>query len=118
MALSRLAAEFAAEIKLHDWSDAPFRIDKAGHHRQDDKPGKRSDRELTWQHAMNVCTNAMWVTAQVLAHRDPNFDVGEFADACGVTGLSRAALKAGLRHAADNGYQQPGTRIGIARAQV
>lgn len=112
MALSRLAAEFAAEIKLHDWSDAPWRIDKAGHQREDDKLGKRSEHQLPRQHAMNVRTNAMWVAAQVLAHRDPNFDVGEFAEACGVTGLSRAALEAGLRGSVTTGYQQPGTRSG------
>lgn len=36
MALSRLAREFAAEINYHDWSDAPFRLDRAGHQRDHD----------------------------------------------------------------------------------
>jgi hypothetical protein len=34
--LSRLAAEFAAEIKNHDWSDAHLRTDRAGHSRSTD----------------------------------------------------------------------------------
>jgi hypothetical protein len=33
MALSRLAEAFAAEICNHDWSDAPWRADRAGHDR-------------------------------------------------------------------------------------
>jgi hypothetical protein len=31
MGLSRPARELAAEINHHDWSDAPFRADRAGH---------------------------------------------------------------------------------------
>jgi hypothetical protein len=36
MALSRLAEDFAAEIRNHDWSDAPWRADRAGHDRSRD----------------------------------------------------------------------------------
>lgn len=41
MALSRLAQEFAAEIANHDWSDAPYRTDRAGHQNSDDRPSRQ-----------------------------------------------------------------------------
>lgn len=55
----------------------------------------------------------MWVTAQVLAYQDPNFDVYEFAEACGVDTKTRSGrrdggISAGLREG--NGkYMRPGT---------
>jgi hypothetical protein len=83
MALSRLAREFAAEIKNHDWSDAPYRLDRAGHKREFDGR-KKSAEQLSPHETDRVRTNVMWVAAQVLGHTDPNFDVYEFAEACGV----------------------------------
>jgi len=82
MSLSRLAREFADEINGHDWSDAPYRLDRAGHDRATDT--KRPERQLGAEEAENVKTNVMWVTAQVLAYADPNFRVDEFAIACGI----------------------------------
>lgn len=103
MALSRLAEEFAAEIRAHDWSDAPWRLDRAGHNRTADpkKPVEHLDPDETDR----VRTNVMWVTAQVLLHADPNFSVEEFAVACGIPrrithrtdGKFSGALTGGLR---------------------
>lgn len=112
MALSRLAQEFAAEIKLQDWSDAPYRCDRAGHRREHDSPSKLSKVILDTEETSSVRMNVMWVAAQVLGHADPNFDVYEFAEACDVntrtrTGRQNGGIEAGLRK---NGtrYQQPG----------
>ncbi|WP_035771187.1 hypothetical protein, partial [Arthrobacter sp. Br18] len=69
--LNRLATEFAAEIANHDWSDAPYRLDRAGHHR--DQDSNRGKEVLTDVEADCIRTNVMWVTAQVLKHADPNF---------------------------------------------
>lgn len=82
--LNRLAREFAAEIASHDWSDAPFRLDRAGHQRRLDSAGKRVTEPLSKQEADRVRTNVMWVTAQVLKHADPNLDLHEYAAACGI----------------------------------
>lgn len=100
MALSRLAAGFAAEIRNHDWSDAPWRLDRAGHRRQDDT--NRGEKVLSAVEADRVRQNAMWVAAQVLAYNDPNFDVYEFAEACDVDtktsrGVKDGGILAGLR---------------------
>ena len=70
--LSRVAQEFADEIANHDWSDAPYRLDRAGHSREHDSHSTTkvlSDRETD-----AVRTNVMWVAAQVLLHADPNLD--------------------------------------------
>lgn len=113
MALSRLAREFAAEIKNHDWSDAPYRIDRAGHRRENDSASKRSSKILDDGETNAVRMNVMWVTAQVLGHADPNFDVYEYAEACGVDtrnarGGKDGTIKAGLR-LRDGRYHKPGT---------
>jgi hypothetical protein len=110
VALSRLAQEFAAEIKQHGWSDAPYRADRAGHDRARDS--KRSAEELAPEETEKVLLNVMWVTAQVLGHADANFDVVEFAGACGVdtTKWSRLTLENGLRKSLDGRYDKPGTR--------
>ncbi|KOU62026.1 hypothetical protein ADK57_25615 [Streptomyces sp. MMG1533] len=111
MALSRLASEFAAEINNHDWSDAPYRRDRAGHNRSRDP--KAPPEPLSARQTDYVQTNVMWVVAQVLGYEDPNFDPCEFAEACGVDmvsnhSLSKASILAGLR--IDNGrYATPGT---------
>ena len=111
MALSRLAQEFAAEIRNHDWSDAPYRADRAGHKREFDTNAK--PETLTKVQTETVQMNVMWVAAQVLGHADPNFDEHEFAEACGVNpydsrGRKSGTITAGLRKI--NGrYCQPGT---------
>jgi hypothetical protein len=105
--LSRLASEFAAEIKNHDWSDAHLRADRAGHSRRADTHRPDADT-LSAEETNRVRVNVMWVTAQVLGHRDANFDVVEFAKECGVSGFSPAALRSGLRR--EKGvYAAPGT---------
>lgn len=111
MALSRLAREFAAEIKNHDWSDAPYRADRAGHDRKADN---RSTDTLDPVQTDRVRMNVMWVTAQVLGHRDPNFDEYEFAEACGVEtrtgrGAKDGSIRAGLRIDGEGRFAKPGT---------
>ena len=103
--LSRLAREFAAEIAHHDWSDAHERADRAGHHRDHDR---RPSPQLEPAQAQTVKLNAMWVTAQVLAYNDPNFDVAEFAAACGVAERRPGVLRAGLRGQGGR-FQRPGS---------
>lgn len=113
MALSRLAEAFAAEIRNHDWSDAPWRADRAGHDRSTDS--NRVAREPLQPHETDtVRLNAMWVTAQVLAYMDPNFDVYEFAESAGVDirtprGDRSGHIYYGLRRTADGRYCRPGT---------
>lgn len=104
--LSRLAREFAAEIANHDWSDAPWRIDRAGHQRSTDT--NRGPNELTDKQTDNVKLNVTWVVAQVLGHADPNLDIKEFAAAAGVQENRPGILRAGLR-AWNNIYASPGT---------
>lgn len=111
MALSRQAREFAAEIRLQDWSDAPFRADRAGHNREYDT--NRVQQVLTPQETDIVRMNVMWVVAQVLGYTDPNFDEYEFADACGVniytsSGRKNGGIAAGLRRT-EGRYHRPGT---------
>ena len=108
--LSRIAREMAAEIANHDWSDAPYRLDRAGHQRTFDR-GWRQAKRLTNAEAVNIRTNVMWVTAQVLGHADPALDVEEYAKECKVE-ISRGGLIAGLRtrghvYATPGGYDYP-----------
>ncbi|MFD9067731.1 hypothetical protein ACFVZ3_40170 [Kitasatospora purpeofusca] len=119
MALSRIAAQQAAEIKQHDWSDAPYRADKAGHDRSMD--GRQaSSEQLTPDQVVRLKMNVAWVTAQVLAYNDPNFSEHEYFQACGLesrnsNGRPSATVTYGLRHgpAADGSgtrrFQIPGT---------
>lgn len=86
MALSRLAHELAAEIAFHDWSDAPYRVDKAGHRREHDTGPKRSRNVLEEDQEARVRTNVMFVVGQVLGHAgliEPK-DIAEWAETCGV----------------------------------
>ena len=110
MALSRFASQFAAEIKNHDWSDSPWRLDRAGHDRNMDRAKSRT---LEPDEAENVKVNAMWVTAQVLAYSDPNFSVEEFAVACGlsrrITHRSDGKFSKGLV----NGLRTSGEKLAI-----
>ncbi len=84
MTLSRLAREFAALIKYHDWSDAPYRLDRAGHRRELDSRIRAYPKQLDRDETDCVRTNVMWVVATVLMHSDPNLNPYEFAEACGV----------------------------------
>jgi hypothetical protein len=107
MALSRDAQEFAAEIKLMDWSDAPFRLDRAGHRREDDIHGRQSKMVLAAAETERLRGNVMLVVAQVLCHADPNLDLGEFSEACGVE-LSDGVLHYGLRFTQEGDLAAPG----------
>ncbi|WP_181770929.1 hypothetical protein [Amycolatopsis pittospori] len=113
MALSRLAREFAAEISYHDWSDAPFRLDRAGHQRDNDGINATPE-QLTPEQTEFVRTNVMWIAAQVLGHADPNFDVFEFAEWCGVDTRTRSGrprsghIPAGLRFDDNTTMSRPG----------
>jgi hypothetical protein len=114
MALSRLAREFAAEINNHDWSDAPYRCDRAGHRREND-PNSHGIPQLNPRETAAVQMNVMWTVAQVLGHSDPNLDPYEFAEACGVdtrtpSGRPRSGvIAAGLRIDHETGaYDRPG----------
>lgn len=81
--LSRLAREFAAEISSHDWSDAPYRLDRAGHQRSlDSRPSESPP--LSVEETDRIRTNVAWVVGQVLGYSDPNFDIDEFVAACGI----------------------------------
>ncbi|WP_166353046.1 hypothetical protein [Phytoactinopolyspora limicola] len=80
--LSRLAQQFADEIANHDWSDAPWRADGAGHQR--DRDSRLVTEQLDSEQTERVRINVMWVAAQVLKFNDPNLDLHEFAAACGV----------------------------------
>ncbi|WP_189837779.1 hypothetical protein [Streptomyces umbrinus] len=111
MPLSKLARDFAREISNHDWSDAPYRRDRAGHSRAVDT--NRGDHVLTEQQTDAVRTNAMWVAAQVLGYHDPNFRLYEFAEACGVDtrtprGDRDNGIRAGVREEYGR-YMRPGT---------
>lgn len=120
MALSRIARQHAAEIRNHDWSDAPFRLDRAGHRRADDGRNRTAE-QLSEADTDAVRMNVIWVTAQVLAYNDPNFDVYEFAKASGAPrsmlvrsdGQRNGSVLAGLRTTFDEdmraaGYMKPG----------
>ncbi|MFF4417115.1 hypothetical protein ACFYY8_31730 [Streptosporangium sp. NPDC001559] len=102
MALSRVARKHAAEIANHDWSDAPYRLDRAGHQREDDT--NRGEKFLSPEEAQRVKVNVAWVVAQVLAEEDPNFNVVEFARLCGIHDLSAGWLENGLRRDSNGRY--------------
>lgn len=114
MALSRLAADFAAEIREHEWSDAPYRTDRAGHKLWMDG-NNPNVRRLDESGTNAIRLNVVWVTAQVLGYHDPNLDIYEFAEACGVPrktlynshGQKSGILPNGLRRH-DGGYVRPG----------
>ncbi|QQM45233.1 hypothetical protein [Streptomyces liliifuscus] len=111
MALSALARQFAAEIKNHDWSDAPYRADRAGHNREHDN---RAVPKLEDPQTDNVRMNVMWVTAQVLGYQDPSLKLFEFAEACGVNiytsrGAKSGVITSGVRTNDDGHYAIPGT---------
>lgn len=103
--MSRIAQEFAAEIRNHDWSDAHERLDRAGHRRENDR-NSRGIEPLSPEQTDRVRTNVMWVTAQVLKHADPGLNLHEYAVACGVPrdithrrsdGKPSGTIEAGIR---------------------
>ena len=113
--LSRIAIAFANEISNHDWSDAPYSLDRAGHHREDDS----NRRQEVLDPAQTACVqgNVVFVTAQVLKYLDPNLDLHEFAEACGLPrtmthnrdGRPSGGITAGLRRI-DGVVAAPGVR--------
>jgi len=113
--LSRIATAFAAEISNHDWSDAPYRLDRAGHHREVDS--NRGPKVLDPTQTACVQGNVVFVTAQVLKYLDPNLDLHEFAEACGLPrtmthnrdGRPSGGITAGLRRI-DGVVAAPGVR--------
>jgi hypothetical protein len=115
MALSRFASHFAAEINNHDWSDSPWRTDRAGHKRTMDRIPSRA---LEPDEAENVKINAMWVTAQVLAYADPNFSVDEFAVACGLPKDFTHRSNGNYSKAIINGLRMSGGRVAIPGTYV
>ncbi|KAB2584121.1 hypothetical protein BS297_16965 [Rhodococcus erythropolis] len=119
MPLNSTAAHLAAEIAAHDWSDAPYRIDRAGHSRNDDSDSKRT-KDLPADETAKIKTNVMWNVAQVMAYSDPKFDVNDFAKACGIPdsirlrhdGSPSGTIESGLRsHQVSGGrrYAMPGS---------
>ncbi|MFD5342295.1 hypothetical protein ACFWJY_00615 [Streptomyces anulatus] len=112
MALSRIAAQFAAEINQHDWSDAPYRADRAGHQRAVDRTN--SD-QLKPQEIEVLKMNVAWVTGQVLAFNDPNFNEHEFFAACGLNPRSTSGQLSGW---VTNGLRFESAPDGSRRYQV
>lgn len=115
--LSRLAREFAAEIRAHEWSDAPYRIDRAGHSRSvDNRRGQTPEHSP--EETDRIRANVALVVAQVLGYADPNFDPWEFVEAAGVPrrisrrsdGSRSGAISNGLRLNSAGGHMPPGAR--------
>jgi hypothetical protein len=111
----------AGEIKFHDWSDAPFRKDRAGHQRATDSRVRLGDQILTVQQTEAVLWNVCWVVGQVLGHADPNFDVYEFFEAAGVrtktsAGRQDQGIVHGIRRHADGSFQSPNGTVPAADA--
>jgi hypothetical protein len=108
MALSRNARELAAEISAHDWSDAPYRVDRAGRRRDNDSQARLAQIDVLTQGQTDaVRDNVTLVTAQFFVYADPNFDPVEYAVACG-SKLSPGFVRAGLRKSIDGTYSEPG----------
>lgn len=97
----------AGEIAGHDWSDAPYRLDRAGHQRSEDTKNS-AHAPLSEAESDNVRWNVVMVTAQVVLLQDPGMDVVEYAMACGLprglthntNGKPSGGLSAGLRRPA------------------
>ena len=119
MTLSFLAAHLAAEINAHDWSDAPYRFDRAGHRRDRDSLARRSRQVLSAEETELVKANAAMVSAQVIGYLEGGeFDPHEFALMAGVArgirltsrGHRSGSIDAALR--TDNGrYDTPGSTL-------
>jgi hypothetical protein len=83
MALSRDARELAALIQYHDWSDAPYRFDRALHRRDEDT--HCGSDFLDAEETVSVVLNVTAIGNQFLLYRDPNHNPWEFALACGIS---------------------------------
>lgn len=118
MNLSSLAAHFAAEINAHEWSDSPFRFDRAGH-RRDHDGHKRTAHTLEERQTDLVKANVAMVVAQVLGYVEgENFDAHEFVYYAGVArdirlnsrGQRSGGIDAALR-TQDGSYDTPGSTL-------
>lgn len=112
MALSRIANLLADEIRLQDWSDAPYRLDGARHDRSVDRKSANTP-VLDDDDAESVRLNVVWVVAQALREDDPGFDVDEFAEASGVPKSFRITSRGAINGmiAAGVRLRQPGRRF-------
>ncbi|OZC84852.1 hypothetical protein CH254_20960 [Rhodococcus sp. 06-412-2C] len=120
MTLSSLAADFAAEINAHDWSDATSRFDRAGHRRENDT--HRGPDTLKPEQVDYVKVNVAAVVAQVLGYTEgEDFDPHEFFFYAGVarkfrltnSGRQSGAVTAGLRISPDRRYDTPGSTLTV-----
>lgn len=125
MTLSPLAAHLAAEINAHDWSDAPFRFDRAGHRREYDT--HRGTETLLPDEVDNVKANVAAVVAQVLGYMEgTSFDPHEFFLYAGVApsirltsnGRQSGAVTAGLRINVGPRYDAPGSTLTIVEREA
>lgn len=126
MTLSPLAAHLAAEINAHDWSDAPYRFDRAGHRRDRDSASRRSQKVLTPDQTELVQANAAMVVAQVVGYLEgESFDPHEFALMAGVArsvrltarGQRSGSIDAALRKDHDL-YDTPGSTLRVEERQA
>lgn len=122
MTLSSLAADFAAEINAHDWSDATSRFDRAGHRRENDT--HRGPDPLKPDQADYVKVNVAAVAAQVLGYTEgEDFDPHEFFFYAGVarrfrltsSGRQSGAVTAGLRINPGPRYDTPGSTLTVVK---
>lgn len=119
MTLSPLAADFAAEINAHEWSDATFRFDRAGHRRENDTHSG-PDTPLSHGQVDYVKANVAAVVAQVLGYTEgaSSFDPHEFFLYAGVArgfrltrnGRPSGTVTAGLRIEGSR-YDTPGSTL-------
>ena len=125
-ALTARERHLAAEIRAHDWSEAPYRATGTAHAPSGDgngsdggSPGSAAPR-LSPEEAERVRVNVMWVVAQCLGYEDPEFNPDAFAEAAGVTrdyrctpfGGRSAIVREGLRVGTDGSYDTPGSGPG------
>lgn len=123
-ALTARERQLAAEIRAHDWSEAPYRATGTAHAPSSDGSdggsGGSAAPRLSEQEAERVRVNVMWVVAQCLGYEDPEFNPDVFASAAGVTrdylctpfGGPSAIVREGLRVGADGCYDTPGSGTG------
>ena len=123
-ALTARERHLAAEIRAHDWSEAPYRATGTAHAPTGDgsgdgSPGSAAPR-LSPEEAERVRVNVMWVVAQCLGYEDPEFNPDAFAEAAGITrdyrctpfGGRSAIVREGLRVGTDGSYDTPGSGPG------
>ncbi|PPF50340.1 hypothetical protein C5B94_15390 [Clavibacter michiganensis] len=130
-ALTARERHLAAEIRAHDWSEAPYRASGTAHapahapSGDDSGSGSGSDGgspgsaapRLSPEEAERVRVNVMWVVAQCLGYEDPEFNPDAFAEAAGITrdyrctpfGGRSAIVREGLRVGTDGSFDTPGS---------